>query len=310
MNMPDVCADIFVSDNNQSDYFSMFEKINSGEKVVCSTFTSKDGQKKWQITITTVEYDNEGKPVECIGVISNISFQMYKEQKYKRKNELLISSLLLMKDTFYRIACIDIDNNLMETITIADDEIDEAVRFRRDYRKTIIEFSKNRVEKEYRERFLDIMLPEKMKELFDSGIKYTDITYKRLIKDEYQWIQSEIIPLADYGVGNHRVMWYVRNVSEEKLALLYSMSSVYLSCYYINIPDCSFYTILRNGNSMDAFGERGDAEKRILNYCDKIVEEDFSQYVNDFLNLSTLSERLGKREFISMEYKIKRDRMV
>lgn len=101
------------------------------------------------------------KPVECIGVISNISYQMHKEQKYKRKNQLLTSSLLLMKDTFYRIACIDIDNNLMETITVADDEIDEAVQFRKDYRKTIIEFSNKRVDKEYQEQFLANMLPEK-----------------------------------------------------------------------------------------------------------------------------------------------------
>lgn len=216
MNMPEACADIFVSNNNQSDYFAMFEKINSGEEVVCSTFTSNDRQNKWKITITTVEYDNEGKPVECIGVISNISYQMHKEQKYKRKNQLLTSSLLLMKDTFYRIACIDIDNNLMETITVADDEIDEAVQFRKDYRKTIIEFSNKRVDKEYQEQFLAIMLPEKMKELFDAGAEYTDITYKRLVKDEYQWIHSEIIPLADYGEGNRKVIWYVRDVSKGK----------------------------------------------------------------------------------------------
>lgn len=305
MNMPDAYADIFVSNNNQSDYFAMFEKINSGEEVVCSTFTSKDGQNKWKITITTVEYDNEGKPVECIGVVSNISYQMHKEQKYKRENELLTSSLLLMKDTFYRIACIDIDNNLMESITVADDEIDEAVQFRKDYRKTIIEFSKKRVDKEYQEQFLAIMLPEKMKELFDAGIKYTDITYKRLVKKEYQWIHSEIIPLADYCEGNRKVIWYVRDVSKEKLALLFSMGSVYMSCYYINISDRSFYTILRNGNSMDVFGETGDAEKRFSEYCNKSVEEDFRESVREFVSFSTLSERLQGHEFISIEYKVK-----
>ena len=187
-----------------------------------------------------------------------------------------------MKDTFYRIACIDIDNNLMETITVADDEIDEAVQFRKDYRKTIIEFSNKRVDKEYQEQFLAIMLPEKMKELFDAGAEYTDITYKRLVKDEYQWIHSEIIPLADYGEGNRKVIWYVRDVSKEKLALLFSMGSVYMSCYYINISDRSFYTILRNGNSMDVFGETGDAEKdfqsiaiRVLKKISRNMYEDF-----------------------------------
>lgn len=48
MNMPEACADIFVSNNNQSDYFAMFEKINSAEEVVCSTFTSNDRQNKWK----------------------------------------------------------------------------------------------------------------------------------------------------------------------------------------------------------------------------------------------------------------------
>ena len=42
----------------------------------------------------------------------------------------------------------------METITVADDEIDEAVQFRKDYRKTIIEFSNKRVDKEYQEHFI------------------------------------------------------------------------------------------------------------------------------------------------------------
>ena len=161
------------------------------------------------------------------------------------------------------------------------------------------------MDKEYQEQFLAIMLPEKMKELFDAGAEYTDITYKRLVKDEYQWIHSEIIPLADYGEGNRKVIWYVRDVSKEKLALLFSMGSVYMSCYYINISDRSFYTILRNGNSMDVFGETGDAEKRFSEYCNKSVEEDFKEYVRGFLSFSTLSERLQEHEFISIEYKVK-----
>lgn len=300
-NMPEACLDIIVNPDNRSDYLKMFDRINAGESAACSAFISNDKQNKWQITLTTVEYDDEGKPVECIGVIENISEQMHKEHEY----ELLSSSLILMKDTFYRIACIDIDNNSMETITIVSDEADEAESFLKDYRKAIIEFCDERVEKEYKDKFLDIMLPEKMKQLFDGGTKYTDITYKRLVKDEYQWIHSEIIPLTDYCPGNRKVIWYVRDISEEKLALSFSMSSVYASCYYINIAKRSFYTILRNGNSIDVLGKTGDAEKRFSDYCNNSVEENFRQSVKDFLSFSTLEKRLHENDVISIEYKVK-----
>ena len=76
------------------------------------------------------------------------------------------------------------------------------------------------------------------------------------------WVQSDIIPLDDYTPDKPRVFWYVKNITEKKaeeakynqmilqknvelmnvneelnkrIALISSLSEIYISCYYINM---------------------------------------------------------------------------
>lgn len=249
--------------------------------------------------------------------------------KYNEK-DLLETSLFMMRDNFYRVACIDIDNNRMETVIIADSEREDAKRFEADYRKTIIEFTDERLEAEYHDRFLELMLPENMKKIFDSGEKYRDITYKRLVDGNYCWIRSELVPMPGYGENGHRVMWYVKNISaekakenqfskkilqaneelqkllkkeQEKLAIISTMGSIYIRNYYI---DMSNYTARNINGMMENMDEAFDVKAEFEKYCNNCVEPDFKEQVNEFLNLDTLDERIEGHDSICIEYKIKK----
>ncbi len=249
--------------------------------------------------------------------------------KYNEK-DLLETSLFMMRDNFYRVACIDIDNNRMETVIIADSEWEDAKRFEADYRKTIIEFTDERLEAEYHDRFLELMLPENMKKIFDSGEKYRDITYKRLVDGNYCWIRSELVPMPGYGENGRRVMWYVKNISaekakenqfskkilqaneelqkllkkeQEKLAIISTMGSIYIRNYYI---DMSNYTARNINGMMENMDEAFDVKAEFEKYCNNCVEPDFKEQVNEFLNLDTLDERIEGHDSICIEYKIKK----
>jgi len=132
------------------------------------------------------------------------------------ERSLLESSISLMRDTYYRIGCIDLNANSMHTISISKDERGDAPLFSEDFNKAVQEFAEKFVLKEYREKFLNIMLPSRMKTIFDIGSDYIDIVYRRLESGVPKWVRTELIPLQGYSPKYRRVMWYVKNISEEK----------------------------------------------------------------------------------------------
>lgn len=137
------------------------------------------------------------------------------DEEYKEK-ELRDNSLELLRDAYYRISCVDLGNNSMTTIKQFNGEVDEVIRRSEDYRGTILYMSENIVFPTDQEAFKNIMMPENLKRVFDRGARYVDITYQRKIRGEYRWVRSELVPMGSYTEASPRVMWYVKNISEEK----------------------------------------------------------------------------------------------
>ncbi len=149
------------------------------------------------------------------GTIRHVIFTGQYIDKEKNEQSILESSLRMMRDSYYRIACIELNKNSMHSITITDKDGDIEKSFHEDYAKTIRLFAEKYVLKEFREKFLNVMLPDRMKALLDSGSEYIDITYRRLEDGQPKWVRTELIPMNDYSACG-RVMWFVKNISDEK----------------------------------------------------------------------------------------------
>lgn len=152
------------------------------------------------------------------GSVHNVLYTAQYIDEEKQEKVLLESSLSLMRDTYYRIGCIDLNKNSMRTISISETEKGDAPLFKEDFDSQIRCFAEDYVLLEYREKFLNIMLPARMKTIFDMGSDYIDITYRRLEDGEPKWVRTELIPLQGYSPQNRLVMWYVKNISHEKAA--------------------------------------------------------------------------------------------
>lgn len=187
--------------NRDSRSFSFDYRILGGER----------GQHWMRGMVTLLEVFEDGSPRRILYTVRDVDGE-------KEERLLLESSLGLMRDTFYRIGCIDLNRNSMRTISISESERGEIADFREDFHKAIRRFADNYVLPEYRENFLNVMLPERLKAIFDEGADYFDITYRRRENGVPTWVRTELAPLRGYNAENRRVMWYVKNISEEKAA--------------------------------------------------------------------------------------------
>lgn len=168
---------------------------------------------------------NEDGEVYCVYV----SVKNAELEKTNFELQLLLGSMRMLKSSYYRIGCIDLDRNSMETIEIAEDEKQDERALYADYQTAIVRLVNVYVLAEYRSRLLGLLKLEHIREMFDSGLKYADATYQRLQQGEPHWVRSELMPVAGYGDKHHKVILYVKNISveqgeEEKLTqkLLYN----------------------------------------------------------------------------------------
>lgn len=152
------------------------------------------------------------------GTVHHILYTVQIIDEEIQEKALLESSLKLMRDTYYRIGCIDLNKNSMRTITISETERNDVPFFQDDFESQIRCFADDYVLQEYREKFLNVMLPSRMKTIFDMGSDYIDITYRRLESGKPRWVRTELIPLQGYSPQNRLIMWYVKNISHEKAA--------------------------------------------------------------------------------------------
>ncbi len=149
------------------------------------------------------------------GTVHHVIFTGQYIDTEKDEHNILETSLRMMRDSYYRIACINLSTNSMRSITITDKDGEMERSFHENYANAIRQFANGYVLKEFHEKFLNVMLPERMKALMDAGTDYLDITYRRLEDGEPTWVRTELIPMYDYATSG-RVMWYVKNISDEK----------------------------------------------------------------------------------------------
>lgn len=90
---------------------------------------------------------------------------------------------------------------------------------------------------------------------------------------------------------------------ENQISITQNMSNVYYSSYIINLTDNSFAEINSKDKIRDVVGMSGNAQETFYGMCDSLIEPDYFNIMKEFVNLSTIQERLCGKQFITCEYK-------
>lgn len=188
---------IFDTENMQEMLVREYRMLNgSGEPVwvneVRTLSTTGDGRKIWVCSLRLIDEDY-------------------------RRQQLHQEAFSLMKDAYYRISFVDLGQNHIETLKLVGVEEQEESLLRGDYRKVLGHCANGYVDEEFRESFLNILSPENLRTVLNntSG-EPIYFTYRRLVQGKCLWVRSEVIPMADYSLEHPVVMWYVKDISEEK----------------------------------------------------------------------------------------------
>ena len=143
--------------------------------------------------------------------------ELFFPKKEEQQNlQLSREAIGMLQDAYFRISAIDLNKNNIVDLKIVESEALEVERLNGDYRMTIDSCAQNHVEENDRESFRNIMSAENLKVVFMSGGAPIHFSYRRLVEGEWKWVRSELVPVENFGEDNARVMWYVKNITEEK----------------------------------------------------------------------------------------------
>lgn len=122
----------------------------------------------------------------------------------------------MLQDAYFRISAIDLENNSIVNLKFMESEAMEVEQFNGDYRMTILSCAENHVAEDDRENFKKIMSAENLKQIFLDGCPSLHFSYLRFLGGEWKWARTELVPVENFSAENARVIWYVKNISEEK----------------------------------------------------------------------------------------------
>lgn len=90
---------------------------------------------------------------------------------------------------------------------------------------------------------------------------------------------------------------------ENQMAMFKSLGNIYSSLYFIDLNKDSYVELVSLPETRTLFGcSGGDASRRMQEYCDTVVLNDFRQNMLYFCDLSTVNERLKKQNLISFQF--------
>lgn len=243
--------------------------------------------------------------------------------------EIAAVAFNLLRDAYYRISYIDLNKNEVRNLKIVDAEWEDEKLCCFEYDRLIQNCAIKHVHESDRENFVRLMKTENLQNFFAVKRDTVEFTYRRLVGETYRWVQTEIVPLEDYSEDRARAVWYVKNITEEKvreaeyneailrnnaelqeandslrrqMAIVGSLSDIYLCCYEVNLLTEEYREINVKPFFRGAVPPEGSLRDGFEAFQKSFVQESFWKNMDEFTDLSSLSHRLLDTNIISLEY--------
>lgn len=130
--------------------------------------------------------------------------------------ERLNKSLELLRDIYYRISYIDLSVNKILPIKVTTGEQDDINKLGENFDEAAFFITTKYVLREYRDQVIKALDARNLMRQLAGGNGVYSITYERYTDSGIQWVRSEFIPIQPFTEENARIIWYVKNISEER----------------------------------------------------------------------------------------------
>lgn len=122
----------------------------------------------------------------------------------------------LLHDAYYRISYIDLNKNYIYDLKRSATEGMEVDEAENNFEEAVNKCVDNYVTPEFRETYKKVLSIDYLKKELGESKNPIEFSYKRKIQGKYQWMKAEIVPIENYSKTNACVLWYVKNINEEK----------------------------------------------------------------------------------------------
>ena len=248
-------------------------------------------------------------------MLENIDEEKKARDKLTHRADKLTAQLSSTADIYISLCDLDLVNNTVTEIKNSDPTITKAVtEGGHRMRETLLELMKGLPEnptKNAAVQFADISaIDERMRNSTSLTLEY--LSYGNI------WVRARFVPSERTADGKlSHVLWMLENIDAEKKArdklfavaekLNHQMSStakIYMSMYDFNLTDDTFSEVkATNDKVIDIIGEnRSDAQATVNNVMCRMTDESYLGTVLDFIDLSSLGDRMSDTDTITLEY--------
>ncbi len=339
-DMPESFGNDFVYDEDRAHYEAMYKKINSGEEAASSEFRSKSGNTWCKVRMTTVEWDEDGKPQLCAGIVEDCSYSRNRERELLvlQKEQERVSALLRREKKRYREALIANSEYLF------DFDVTEGL-LQVDFRYT---WNDSLMTKrfglalpvgydEMMRRWVEVTEPQfltsesysyltcgELLKKYQQGTTHIDMEY--YIPSEDRYLRNVILLSEDEGNGHVMAVIYAvditENVREEtrkrnelllknqelqkQVEITKSFSSIYFGSWEVDLTKCRIEEIEVPEWAHNIVADsKGNFIKAMDIMRNSFVHEDTWSEFNKLTDYSTMADRLRGDSIISCEYQTK-----
>ena len=135
------------------------------------------------------------------------------------------------------------------------------------------------------------------------GFAYTkDITNEEMQKREIEEQLEEITALNTQLEEKQKKYEEINEELSSRIAQIQSMSKVYFASFYVDVIKDAFVEISSVPFVRNAIGTCGKAQETLYVICGKMVSSETADNLREFVDLSTIDERMRENDVITCEY--------
>lgn len=237
----------------------------------------------------------------------------------RERSELAVK---MISGDYFRICYVDLDSDRIYDLKCDVKQPDNCNSFSGYIRYLIDD---GFIDRDFKAMFAENMSLDKIKSELEEKNEPIEFVYSRISNGRSQWAKSIIVPTENYSNENLCIIWYVKNIDEEmakelllerkQAELSRAHESIILQDNLIKSLGCSYnfsyYMDIVNGTYTKV-----DLTKLADNiiYSDDVCTDTLEQYINydvtepyrdrmsEFMDLETVSERIGTKKIISQDY--------
>lgn len=134
--------------------------------------------------------------------------------------------------------------------------------------------------------------------------------------DQKNWCTVTLTTLSFDGQGRpEKTYGVIQNISELKIqearshshqrlftAIVEALSKIYMFNYHIDLETRVFTEIVGLDYITQLLGTSGDAVRAFEKFTDTLIDEDYKESFQAFVDMDTLADRIGEHQNISLEY--------